>query len=253
MEKQENFGEEPFGMFTKIVSKIEQSDIDALYQGDIQILCVKNASREDVVKFGELEEQDLYFKKEVPIGTDGNDEDFVWQEEDMLWHSDRAYLQDVHAFCGLYCVAADEGSSPTYFLDSIQAWKDLDEDLKKKVKEEGKVEFSVRNYFDRTNYPHDFRTPVYRRAFLMRSKAKHSMYRKDKFGEYIFYSPGYTSTQYLEELNNSLYQEKNIYTHNWEPGDLVVWNNWTTSHKRDHTPSHVDRRLFRYAFDQKAA
>ena len=235
-------------IFTKEVYEIKKEYIDELYNGDVQILIIRNSNKEDVKKFGELENQDLYHKKEVPIGTDGNDEDYVWQEEDMLWHNDRAYLQDVHPFCGLYCITADEGSSPTYFCNSIESWKNLDSNLKNKIKEEGEVNFSVRNYFDRTNYPHDFRTPVYRRAFLMKSKAKHSMYRNDKFGEYIFFSPGYTSSENLEEIEKNIYKDEFIYTHNWKPNDLIVWNNFTTSHKRDHTPSHVDRRLLRYAF-----
>ncbi len=235
-------------MFTKTVRDL--NDLKDFFNGNIQVLIVKNADINTIHKVGTLENQDLYGKKEVPIGTDDKNEDHVWQEEDMMWHNDRAYLSDIHPFVGLYCKEAEQGSSPTYFCNSIKAWSKLKDDLKKKVIDEGPVEFSVRNYFERSAYPHDFRSPVYKRAFLMKSKTKQSIYRNDAFGEYIFFSPAYAGTKYFDELNQIFEDKDNIHVHNWSAGDLVIWNNMTVSHKRDHTPSHVRRRLVRYAFHQ---
>ena len=65
-------------------------------------------------------------------------------------------------------------------------------------------------------------------------------YYEDKIEDYIrSFSNGYQF--HIDD-------EENIYIHNWSVGDLVIWNNMTVSHKRDHTPSHVKRRLMRYAF-----
>ena len=82
----------------------------------------------------------------------------------------------------------------------------------------------------------------------MKSKTKQSIYRNDEFGEYVFFSPAYASTKYFDELNQIFDDKENIHVHDWSAGDLVIWNNMTVSHKRDHTPSHVKRRLIRYAF-----
>ena len=241
-------------MFTKTIDK-KVSDgwninysIEQFYKGNIDVLIIKNADENMIHQIGTLEEQDLYGKTEVPIGTDNKDEDHVWQEEDMMWHNDRAYLDDIHPFVGLYCKEAEEGSSPTYFCDAKKAWKKLDEKLQDKIKEEGPVEFSVKNYFERSAYPHDFRSEVYKRAFLMKSKTKQSIYRKDRFGEYVFFSPAYANTKYFDELNQIFEDQDNIYVHDWKPNQLVIWNNMTVPHKRDHTPSHIKRRLIRYAF-----
>jgi len=237
-------------MFAKTVDEILPEDIDEFYKGNIDILIIKNANEGTIKDIGILEEQDLYGKKEVPIGTDDKKEDHVWQEEDMMWHNDRAYLSDIHPFVGLYCKEAEEGSSPTYFCDAKKAWSKLPSELKEKVKDEGEVEFSVRNYFDRSAYPHDFRSEVYKRAFLMKSKTKTNIYRNDQFGEYVFFSPAYANTKYFDELNQIFEDQDNIYVHNWQPNELVIWNNLTVPHKRDHTPSHVKRRLVRYAFSR---
>ena len=71
------------------------------------------------------------------------------------------------------------------------------------------------------------------------------MYRNDKFGEYLFYSPYYTNIEYL----NDVFQEQYVYKHYWSNRDLVIWNNMTLSHRRDDTPQHIKRRLVRYAVE----
>jgi len=237
-------------MIFKTIENITEKDIDDLYDGTVQGIIVNNATPEDVKTFGELEEQDLYLKKEVPIGTDDETEDHVWQEVDMMWHSDRAYLDDVHPFCGLYCHSADEGSSPTYFTDNFTAWNMLSEDLKTKIKALDEVEFTVRRYLEKEKYPHTFRSPVWERAFYMHARAKHKLYRNDEFGEYLFYSEAYAiiDEQLKNEIERTIYVPENIYAHQWKPNQLVVWNNFTLTHRRDHTPKHINRRLLRYAF-----
>ena len=228
------------------MNSIDQQVINDLYDGRVQVFIIKNAVKEDVQKFGELEIQDLYLKKEVPIGQD--ESDHVLQEYDMMWHSDRAYNAVPHTFGGLYCVDYEEGASPTYFHDNIKGWQELPKDLQEKVKSEGPVFHSIRTYFDRADYPHNFRSKAYERHFKMNAKGNHSLYYNDKFGEYIFFSEGYANTKYLDELKEHMFKSHNCYTHNWEVGDLVVWNNYTTAHRRDHTEPHVKRKLIRYAF-----
>jgi len=49
----------------------------------------------------------------------------------------------------------------------------------------------------------------------------------------------------LAELFDYLYAPQNIYTHDWQPGDLVVWDNITVQHCRP-KPNDVPRTLRRY-------
>ena len=123
--KIENFGEERFGMteFVKRVNELKDENIAELFSGEISILLIENADQEVIHKFGELEAQDLYGKKTVPIGTNTPEDPHVWSTADMMWHQDRAYSDDVHPFVGLYCEAFDDGSSPTYFCDMKKAYQ----------------------------------------------------------------------------------------------------------------------------------
>ena len=81
-------------MFTKTISNLD--DISDLKTGSAHVIIIKNANEKTINQFAKLEEQDLYGKKEVPIGSDDKSQDHVWQEEDMMWHNDRAYLNSVH-------------------------------------------------------------------------------------------------------------------------------------------------------------
>jgi taurine dioxygenase len=48
----------------------------------------------------------------------------------------------------------------------------------------------------------------------------------------------------LEKLFDHIEQPDNIYAHQWQPGDLIVWDNRTTVHGRtDFNPA--ERRLLR--------
>ena len=68
-------------MFTKTIDK-QVSDgwninysIEQFYKGNIDVLIIENADENMIHQIGTLEEQDLYGKTEVPIGTDNKDED----------------------------------------------------------------------------------------------------------------------------------------------------------------------------------
>lgn len=160
------------------------------------------------------------------------------------------YFTDVHPYVGLRCRIVEKGASPTYFCDMKAAWAGLPEDLKEKVKEEGIVDYSLKNFFDRARYPYDVQKPSELRYLRMTRKCKGSIYRNDKFGEYAYFSPLYTSSKYYDELCELLFQDKYIYEHEWNTGDLAIWNNITLSHMRKGTPRTIVRNLVRYAFHE---
>ena len=225
--------------------------IQDLYDGKVDYLIIKNATEDTIEELGQLQKQDLHGTFKVPVGANNEERVALRQEDHLMWHNDRMYFKDVHPFVGLYCREAEEGSSGTMFCDMKRAWASLPQDLQEKVKAEGEVEFSLRNYFDRARYPYDLEKSSHARLLRLKSKCMNTIYRSDKFGEYAFFSPVYTSSEYLDELSELLFKPEFCFTHQWEAGDLVVWNNLTLSHRRDGTPRNVRRNLVRYAFDKK--
>jgi alpha-ketoglutarate-dependent taurine dioxygenase len=236
--------------FFEEINIITDEVIEQLYEGDIGILLLRNVDENVVERFGELLPQDLYSNKVVPVGSKDKGKDHVWSTTEMLWHQDRAYNTNVHPFVGLYCIAADPGSSPTYFLDMQKAYTNSSDDLKEKTEDVLCVN-EVAKYFKQKEYPHNFRTPAWERAYRMKARAEHPLVQSDKHGKYYFYSPAYTITEYEEQLKEECIKDEYTFVHYWRPRDLLVYNNLKTLHKRDDTDSSVDRRHLRFAIGKK--
>lgn len=239
-------------MYNFVVEKdsFDTNDVEDLYSGAVGVLVIKNAKQDDIKFFGELLPQDLYKSKVIPIGTKNKEEDHVWSTTEMLWHQDRAYNENVHPFVGLYCIAADEGSSATYFCDMQQVYKDSSQELKDACEDVVAVN-EVAKYFKQADYPHTFRNKVWERAYRAKARANHKLVQEDQYGKYYFYSEAYTLTENEQELKQLSYQDKYVFKHDWEPNDLVVYNNYKVAHKRDFTPPDVDRRHLRFALNKK--
>ena len=236
--------------FVEEINEVTDEVIDQLYEGDIGILILRDVDQDIVERFGELLPQDLYSNKVVPVGTNDKSQDHVWSTTEMLWHQDRAYNKSVHPFVGLYCIAADTGSSPTYFLDMQRAYHNSSEELKQKT-DQVVCSNEVSKYFKQKEYPHHFRTPAWERAYRMKARAEHPLVQSDKHGKYYFYSPAYTVTDYEQELKQECIKDEYTFVHHWSPRDLLVYNNLKTLHKRDDTAANVDRRHLRFAIGKK--
>ena len=222
------------------------SDLEDLREGNIDIFVVKDASKDTIKEFGELIKQDMMQADEVPIGY--QDEAYnLSTHSDMAWHNDGSHLRSPYPFAALYCEDIDQGASPTHFCDMKQAWKSLPENIKDKVKKSKRAEFAVRNWYTRDFiWPYEFQDEKDKHTYLRFARALQHLYRNDKFGEYLYFSPAHTTTDLLEDLNK-VFKDECIYTHHWESNDLVVWNNFTLSHKRDASPDDLMRKLIRYA------
>ena len=229
---------------------VDKETLEDFYNGNIDVIIIKNSTAETIHEIGQLEKQDLHGTYQVPIGANQASEkkQVLRQEEDQPWHNDRMYYRDIHSFCGLRAVHVEEGAGDTYFCDMKAAWASLPEDLKEKVKAEGEVEFSLANFFKRARYPYDVQDPRELRWLRIKRRCKNTIYKKDKYGEYAYFSPLYVSSEYFDILNELLFKDEFIYRHKWESGDLIIWNNHTLSHKRDGTPRDIVRDLVRYAF-----
>ena len=57
--------------------------------------------------------------------------------------------------------------------------------------------------------------------------------------------PRTVSDEILEEVYDALYDPPHVYTHKWQPDDLVVWDNQTVQHARPE-PRDGPRTLRRY-------
>jgi len=230
------------------VTEITNKLIENFHNGTYGIICIENASENTVEQFGKLLDQDMYGRKKVTIGLEDEKGEKLSHDTNMLWHQDRAYSKDVHPFVGLYCICADIGSSPTYYLDMQGVYRDSSVELKKNASNTQCIN-SITKYMTQEQYPYQFKNKVQERAWRMKNRSKHDLVWYDKYGPFYFFSEAYTESDLEPLFKKEIYKEKYMYSHYWKPKQLLVYNNYKILHKRDETPVHVDRRHLRFAFE----
>lgn len=230
-------------------SEINENIIQDFQAGRYGIIHVLNANENTVEKFGNLVEQDVYGKTAVTIGVEDERGEKLSHSNDMLWHQDRAYSKDVHPFVGLYCIRADDGSSPTHYLDMHAAYANSSNELKQRA--EGiECKNTVSKYYKQSEHPYKFATKVQERAYRMKNSAVHPLVWEDKFSKFYFYSEAYTETDLEEQLKEEIYKKEYMYSHYWKQNELLVYNNFKVLHKRDTTEEKVVRQHIRFALDK---
>lgn len=209
---------------------------------------IRNAKKEDIHQYGTPVSQHLYKldPDEEPILeiNIGGENSIVRQDNHVYWHHDKGWHPNPEPYAALYCVKADKGSSPTLFCDMHAAWKDAPEHLKN-IDELALN--TIAKYLDRGDHPLQMKSKAHERLYRVKGKAHHPIVKED----YFYFCEAYTITDWEEELSKHCFQEKYIYTHYWEPGDLVIWDNLRMVHKRLKTDIGVQREHIRFALNDR--
>ena len=129
----------------------------------------------------------------------------------------------LYTHCWLYCIRADEGSSPTHFIDMQTVYDNSPEQLKEKL-ENLKCLNTISKYMSQEKYPISSKTPVQERAWRMKNRAEHPLVWQDSTGKFYFFSEAYTETDLEEEFKQEISKTES-YVHEWKPNELLVYNN----------------------------
>jgi alpha-ketoglutarate-dependent taurine dioxygenase len=165
----------------------------------------------------------------------------------LLFHSDTMWVIEGTKVISLYGKAVDPGAIPTTFISAAHAWNTLPNDLRARV--EGKIAVHVVDATDqRRNHVSDdvlvTELKLQGETLKMDDQLRLPIaYRHPRTGQTLLYvCPQLThhiegldyeeSETLLDELFNHMYAEKNIFTHEWREGDLIVWDNLTLQHAR---------------------
>jgi len=161
-------------------------------------------------------------------------------KEDLPWHHDKGYRQDVHDFVALYCIEADNAGA-IQFCDMEAAYNDAPVHLKKQEH----CLHSVEKFFDNNpKHPCSFDSAAEERLYK-RSKAYHDLIVDDS---YFFFSEAYTTSKKEKELIEHCYQNKYITTHEYKTGDLILYDNKRLCHRRSGTTNGI-KKLIRFALN----
>lgn len=164
----------------------------------------------------------------------------------MIWHKDMTYQKDIGWATVLYAIKVPkrEGRSlgATRFANSEAAYRDLPDDVKKKLE-------AAIGIHDSVMYNATVRSLGSKRAPISEDKAKRkqplphpAVLTHPISGKKVLYcDPGHVERleglppeeagPLLKFLNDHQLQEKYQYTHIWSEGDVLMWDNMASLHR----------------------
>jgi taurine dioxygenase len=173
-----------------------------------------------------------------------------------FWHSDLSYKELPSLGSMLHAQELPAEGGDTLFADMHKAWDGLPQTLRKAV--EGRsAAHSYTTRYSETKFEGNWRPTLTPEQLAQVNEVVHPVVRThpENGRKALFVSEGFTtrivglpedeSRQLLAELYAHSVQEQNIYRHQWQPHDLVFWDNRSLIHLAAGCPSHLRRKLYR--------
>lgn len=175
-------------------------------------------------------------------------------DEELDWHTHHTSAKFRYPFVWLYAVKGSKGSRTTW-LNQAMAYDDLSDNMKQKVAG--------------IKYASGYKSGTFSDQQVGHNKINYdnpvSLVHTNIEGKTGLYFPflqafdivyGATKDEWekiYNDLKNHVLQEKYMYHHNWEDGDLVISEQWLSIHKRWSFPYMNTRLLHRIAFNYDKA
>ena len=150
---------------------------------------------------------------------------------ELEWHIDKGYSENPPEYVALYSVDIDEDAGDTLFVDSriLEDIPDYYRDHKNDL-----VQFDMNRFIHDNQYGYHFRNEVERRWFRRKYRnVEHELIQGDRRGVYLYYCEAYNNLPEMQMIKEKLYDPKRIHRHKWQKGQLLIYNNKATNHKRE--------------------
>jgi taurine dioxygenase len=177
-----------------------------------------------------------------PIGRLGNQE--------LNWHMDQIFMAQPTAGTILYAIEVTPEGGDTWFCDLGAAYDSLPPDLKARVEGRRGVHSAatadrrvgIQLTEEQRQKAPEVVHPLVRTHPLAGAKG---LYFSMNHTARIDGLPEDESLELLDELRRHATQPQFVYAHHWRVGDLVLWDNAATMHRRDPFPDHFSRLMRR--------
>ena len=174
---------------------------------------------------------------------DGNEQPFARADRrrlfaigNRLWHSDSSFKVVPARYSLLHALSVTTTGGDTQFADMRAAYDALDEATRKEVHDmvcEHSQMFSRQQmgFFEFTEEERQRFAPV--RQCMVRTNpvsGRRSLYLASHAGSIVGW-PMPEARLFLRDLIEHATQREFVYTHQWQEGDLVIWDNRQTMHR----------------------
>ena len=157
---------------------------------------------------------------------------------EISFHSDLSYLRQPGTLSLLYAIELPKSGGATHWCNGYAAYEALDEAQKMRLRGLRAVH---RHYVEEQTPPSRWTTPLC--ASIPKAAAGPCTWGPH-LTKYVVGMAADESQALLDELFAHMTQPRFIWAHHWQVGDLVMWDNRPTMHRRDPFPP-AERRLLK--------
>ncbi|HEY6532353.1 MAG TPA: TauD/TfdA family dioxygenase [Acidimicrobiales bacterium] len=157
----------------------------------------------------------------------------------LPFHSDSMWCADPYLVLSLYGEEVEVPVAPTFFAGNVTGWEKLPDDLRRRV--EGLHARHVSGIIDRSAEPDDdvalpdFGTTLSTVKPIVWSHprtGRPQLWLCEQMTSEVVELDAGDSEALLGELFAHLYASENRWQHEWQEGDLIVWDNVAVQHSR---------------------
>ena len=169
---------------------------------------------------------------------------------ECFWHTDSCFAENPPSASLLYSIEIPPDGGNTAFLNMVDALKALPGDLRAQIDgtriRHSQVYDSTgakRASFDEVSDITQAPGPEHPIIRTIPETGRRCLYLGRRLSAYVVGLPVDESEELLDALWAHAVQEPRIWSHRWELGDLLVWDNRLTMHHRDPFDPNTHRRL----------
>ncbi|MBK5003037.1 TauD/TfdA family dioxygenase [Pseudomonas sp. S31] len=173
-----------------------------------------------------------------------------------FWHSDLSYKELPSLGSMLHAQELPSEGGDTLFADMHKAWDAVPQALRQVVENRSAAHSYTARYAE-TKFEGNWRPTLTAEQLAQVQEVIHPVVRThpENGRKALFVSEGFTtrivglpedeSRDVLQQLYALSVLEQNIYRHQWQPHDLVFWDNRSLIHLATGCPAHLRRKLYR--------
>ena len=174
----------------------------------------------------------------------------ILSDTEVGWHYDQIYLPRPAVGSMLMAVKLPSSGGQTSFADMTAAFEALPDEIKSKINgtkavqsyEAFNAQFSVTTNKTQKKLSPDIEQPLVRTHPISGRKA---LYICPGMTTQIVGMDAHESAEMLDYLFDFSVRPKFVYTHNWQMGDVLLWDNASTMHRREPFDGNYERLMKR--------
>ena len=178
----------------------------------------------------------------------------------LLWHNDGAYGPRPGIATSLWAADVSPNAAPTLFANVTEAVDQLPAALRDKA-EAYRIQNVRDTEFDRTyervpleeilesDDPERYVTYEHPVLFQPPHLAHTAIIASEQMTTHVVGVAHDEGEGFLQDLYSHIYADSNVYTHHWQPNDVIIWDNIALHHSRPEEVGNEPRHLRRQCID----